>query len=257
MALQQVPFDGQGDQVERPPARAWTQPQWPSQERSYVPAVIDLRSAEARSPVYPTLIPDAQAVAVVRSQTQGHLSNRETLAWVHQSWIRLYRIRTDFTSKAGLRGELRYACWHQLFDSISGQPIKLAAPRDLPALGAASPSNVPIRMHVSVAEVIAETVHIWNNFCAIEDKGAYKRQTAVLTARGVPAAVANSINVEFDCELLLPVFIGLLTHSTGHRLMVLDGVGGKLQPRVTAGTTTNFRDVVQDLKHSRLLSLGV
>jgi hypothetical protein len=213
------------------------------------------RAPEAGPLAYPTLVADERAVRVIRGERQGHLTNRELLQWVRQSWVPLYRIRTDFTSKSGLRSELRFASRYQLFDSISGQPIRFNAPKIREALKVAGAAVVPTSSRVPAADVIDQTVAIWNDYCGHTDKTAIKRYAAVLEARGVPAAAAHTIDLEVDSRILLPVFVGLLTHSTGHRLVVLDGVDGRHQAGLSSAMTLNLRSVHDELERNRLVKL--
>jgi hypothetical protein len=251
-------FDRQTDP--RPPgshsSELVPQPRVSPSDGAGAPLVLDgRRSQESGPPVYPTLVSDDQAVAVILRKRQGHLANRELLGWVRQSWVPLYRIRTDFTSKSGLRNELRFASKHQLFDSISGQPIAFTMPRSREVLDVAGPAVVPIKPRVPAADVIDQTIEIWNNYCGLTDKPAVKRYTAVLTARGVPATVAHTINLELDARILFPVFVGLFTHSTGHRLVVLDGVDGRHQAQLSSAMTLNLRSVHDELERNRLINL--
>ncbi|HLY81615.1 MAG TPA: hypothetical protein VKQ71_01450, partial [Acidimicrobiales bacterium] len=220
-----------------------------------VPALLDHR-AGAGAPAFPTLISDARAVAIVRKQAQGILVHKEVLAWIRQSWINLYRVRTDFTSKSGLRNELRFASSYQWFETISGQPFTLKALRTLQPTHLVDDAAAPIHARVPAADVINATVKTWNTYCGLGDKKALKRHAAMLNARGVPAHIAETINVEVESQILLPVFVGLLTHSTGHRLVVLDGVAGRLQSGVAAGMTSNYRYVMAALDENRLVRLG-
>lgn len=207
-------------------------------------------------PVYPTLVSDGRALSIIRKQKQGHLHNKEDLAWVRQTWLYLYRIRNDFTSKAGLGKQLRFASSQQLFDSISGRPFGLRAPDDLELLEIAGPTVLPVGTRVAPTQIINETVETWNDYCGLaQQTAAQKRYAAALEARGVPAPICHTISVDLDTQLLVPVFVGLLTHSTGHRLVVLDGVGGKLQAAVTAGMTSNYRFVMDGLERNRLVGL--
>ena len=68
--------------------------------------------------------------------------------------------------------------------------------------------------------------------------------------------MARTINVELECELLFPVFVGLLTHSAGHRLVVLDGLNGRLDAGLASAMTSNYRYIMDELDRNRLLSLG-
>jgi hypothetical protein len=200
--------------------------------------------------VYPTMVPDAQAVTVMRRSRQG-LLHRESLAWVRQTWVSLYCIRTEFTTMSGLRGELRFASCQQMFDSVGGRPFNFKAPKKLPPLQMSGPAVVPIEPRVAAAEIMNQTVAIWNDYCGRDKKALLKRDSAVLTGRGVPAGIAHTINLELESELLYPVFVGLLTHSTGHRLAVVDGVRGALHPSLTKGMTANFRILTEQLERNR------
>jgi hypothetical protein len=225
-------------------------------EATTSPRVLDGRVLPDRGVlVYPTLVADDRAVAVIGKERQGHLGNRETVRWVRQSWVPLYRIRTDFTSKSGLRGQLRFASTHQLFDSISGQPIAVNPPGGHATLEFAGPAVAPIRCRLPAADVIDETVEIWNEYLGLTDKAAQKRYTAVLAGRGVPAAVAHTINVELDAPVLFPVFIGLLTHASGHRLVAVDSVEGRHQVRLSSAMTLNLRSIQDELERNRLVRL--
>jgi hypothetical protein len=192
----------------------------------------------------------------VRKQRQGLVPHPEVLAWVRQSWINLYRVRVDFTSKTGLRKELRFASRYHWFDTISGRPFTLRAPNGLQAIEMSEDAVLPIPARVPVADVINDTVRTWNEYCGLEDKKAQRRHVATLTARGVPADIAETISVELSMQMLLPVFVGLLTHSKGHRLVVLDGVGGRLQGGLASGMTSNYRYVMAALDQNRSLPVG-
>jgi hypothetical protein len=209
-------------------------------------------------PVYPTLVSDDRAVAVIRKERQGLLANREVLEWVRQSWVPLYRIRTDFTSKCGPRGELRFASLHQLFDTVSGQPITFKGSKHnhFEVRQSAGPAFVAIQSRVPAADVIDRTVEIWNDYCRLTDKVAQKRSASVLAARGVPSDVAHTINLELDSRILLPVFVGLLRHSTGQRLVALDGVDCRHQAGLSSALTLNLRSVQDELDGNRLLRLA-
>jgi hypothetical protein len=206
--------------------------------------------------VYPTMVSDAQAVSVMRKKRQGLLYNRETLAWVRQTWIPLYCIRTEFTTMSGLRGELRFASCQQMFDSIGGHPFNFKPPKNMAPLQMAGPTVVPIDPRLAATEIMNETVARWNDYCGRAKKADLKRDSAALTARGVPAGVAHTINLELESEVLYPVFVGLLTHSTGHRLAVVDGVRSGLHPPLTAGMTANFRYLMDQLERNRYVELG-
>jgi hypothetical protein len=219
------------------------------------PAPVNGTAVVGNVLVYPTIVADDSAVGVIRKERLGHLTHRESLVWVRLSWVPLYRIRTDFTSKSGPRGQLRFASTHQLFDSVSGQPIAFSVPDGRRTLEFAGPTVVPLRCRLPAADVIDETVEIWNDYCGITDKTAQKRYTAVLATRGVPAAIAHTINVELEAPVLFPVFVGLLAHSSGHRLVVVDGVEGRHQVRLSAAMTLNLRSVQDELERNRLVKL--
>jgi hypothetical protein len=226
------------------------------QEAALPATLAEPRPSDFAPLLHPTLVPDARAVAVVRKYSQGHLSNREVLAWVRQSWVPVYRIRTDFTSKSGLGNELRFASTYQLFDSISGRPITFKRPAKVPALELAGPALLPVQPRIPVDHIMDETVGIWNEYCGLKDKAALKRHAGVLTARGVPASVAYTINLELDSLILFPVFVGLLTHSTGDRLVALDGVTGQCQAALSSAMTLSLRSVRDELERNRSVPLG-
>jgi hypothetical protein len=258
VGLSLVLFDGKGEQraaadhttelFDHAPVRAGDQ--------AIVPVPVDEPRPSGPGPfLHPTLVADDRAVALVRKYTQGHLSNREVLAWVRQSWVPVYRIRTDFTSKSGLGSELRFASTHQLFDSISGRPVTFKRPPTVPALSLAGPAALAVRSRIPVDDIMDETVGVWNEYCGLNDKAALKRHAAVLAGRGVPASVAHTINLELDSLILFPVFVGLLTHSTGDRLVAVDGVTGQCQAAMSSAMTLSLRSVREELERNRSVPL--
>ena len=149
--------------------------------------LIDVRHFQATPLlVYPTLVPDAQALSIIRKQTAGPLVNQEQLAWVRQSWIQLYDIRTDFTTKAGPRKELRFAANHGLFETITGGAFHFKLPKSVQSLEYAGPRVVAIRPRVAPAAIIDESVQMWNEYCGIKDKATAKRRAARVGGTGCP-----------------------------------------------------------------------
>jgi hypothetical protein len=212
---------------------------------------ITARSSPTTSlATFPTCCHDADAVAVAQRQCKGLLGTREQVRWMAETWIELVRIRIDYTTKEGLRRQLRHHWEEQLFEAVAGAPFPIQLPKNVPGVVSGRPGMTILSARVSADDVIRESYKAWKHFSGLRDPKARERCVQDLKLRGIPPT-ASSIELSSSSSVLYPVFIAELDNRSGHRLLAVDGMTGRVMPRLSSALTTHLVPIkaeIRDLK---------
>ena len=205
---------------------------------------------------FPTCCQDADAVAVAQRQCKGLLGTREQVRWMAEAWIELLRIRVDYTTEEGFRRQLRHHWGEQLFEAVAGAPFPIQLPKNVPGVVSGRPGMSILSARVSGGDVIRESHYkVWKHSRGLRDPKARARCAQDVKLRGIPPT-AGSIELSSSSSILYPVFIAELDNRSGHRLLAVDGMTGRIMPRPSSALTTHLVPIkteIRDLK-CRVLS---
>lgn len=194
----------------------------------------------------PTACSDETATAMIANQRTGFVS-KESLDWIVQSWILLYLVRLDYTHEVGRKRQVRQTAISIYFSSLTGRLFPFQAPPQVIDSAGPAPGAMPLAHRVSAVDCVKGTIELWNRYTQLTQPAARVRYEGQLRARGIPVGVARSIRMETEAEVLLPIFVGQLSHSTGARLVLVDGCAGRMLPDESVDLTRRLVQVAADL----------
>jgi hypothetical protein len=189
---------------------------------------------------------DAAATSMISGQRTGIIS-REAVDWVVQSWILLYLVRLDYTHAVGQRQQVRQSAVSIHLSSLTGLLFPFQAAPEVIASARPTTGAMPLFPRVSAEQCIKDTVDLWNRYCQLTQPAARVRYQGELRARGIPVGIARSVRLIKEAEVLLPIFIGQLSHSTGARLVLVDGCAARVLPDESVAMTSRLGHVVASL----------
>lgn len=190
---------------------------------------------------------DDAVTAMIVNQRTGRLSNKESVDWIVQSWILLYLVRLDYTQEVGRRRQIRQAAVSIYFSSLTGRLFPFQAPPAVIDSAYSAQGATPITPRMSASACVKETVELWNRYIELRQPAARTRYEGQLRARGIPVGIAKRIGLTTETEVLLPIFVGQLSHRTGGRLVIVDGCAGRILPDESVEMTGRLSQVAAEL----------
>jgi hypothetical protein len=200
---------------------------------------------------YRILCTDQRAAQVIDGQRKG-VVRKERLVGIRQSWVALEQIAIAYTTS--WRKTLRQSRRMVAFETISGKPFLP------PQLGADLVHQAPdgirhIEPLYEPHEFIDSMYGLWNQYFELRQEAARQRCAGQLGARGIPVKDARSLHLT-PCEpLMLPVFVGLLAHNGGERIVVVEGAGGSLSDQLSEVFTHHLGYLRTQLSGARAISV--
>jgi hypothetical protein len=200
---------------------------------------------------YRVLCTDQRAVQLIDAQRKG-VVRKERLVGIRQSWVALEQIAIAYTTS--WRKTLRQSRRMVAFETISGKPFLP------PQLGAEVIHQAPDGIHhieplYEPHEFIDSLYGLWNQYFELRQEAARQRCAGQLGARAIPVKDAQSLHLT-PCEpLLLPVFVGLLAHNGGERIVVVEGARGSLSEQLSDVFTHHLGYLRTQLSEARALAV--
>jgi hypothetical protein len=106
---------------------------------------------------------------------------------------------------------------------------------------------------VHAKDLIRYTYGVWTSYFdgGPRERDQRQRYAVDLEARGIPAKEARSLHLTAGQPLLLPVFVGLLGHTAGERMVVVDGTAGTVNEHLGLVFTHHLSYVRHQLASGR------
>jgi Protein of unknown function (DUF2510) len=215
------------------------------------PAATNGASASTTAECYRILCTDQRAVQLINGQRKG-VARRERLVGVRQSWVVLEQIAIAYTTN--WRKTLRQSQRVVAFETVSGKPFLP------PQLGAEVIHRAPNGIHrieplYDPHEFIDGLYRLWNQYFEARQQAARQRCAGQLGARGIPVKDAQSLHLTPSDPLLLPVFVGLLAHNGGERLVVVEGARGSISEQLSQAFTHHLGYLRTQLSAARTVAV--
>jgi hypothetical protein len=186
---------------------------------------------------------------LIGSQCRGHLSSKEKVVDVKQTWVPIPRLRIDYTIPEGRRRILVQHSTNNFYDGLTGTPH--ADPRPREPFTTIPPDEAYLTPVWSADRIRSEIVETWNHRMELRQTAARERCTVELARLGVPT-LATTIDVYAESTLLLPIFVGLLDARVGRRLVAINGFVGQFSPHFTGAMTLQIGSILKDLANPKV-----
>jgi hypothetical protein len=189
-----------------------------------------------------------RAAQLIYAERKGIVS-KETVLGIKQSWLVLQQVAVAYTT-IGRRKTLRHVNRVVTFEGVSGTPVP--TPELQPESTLHPPYGIPpIAAVVHAKDLIQYTYGVWTSYFDGVHREERQRYIVDLAARGIPAKEARSLHLTAGQPLLLPVFVGLLGHTAGERMVVVDGTAGAVNEHLGQVFTHHLSYVRHQLASGR------
>lgn len=202
----------------------------------------------------------AQAEQAVRRAARGVLGLRgDTVSWVGPAWLPVWSLRVGVTRSEGLLRKVPRTVWvHNDYEAVGGGLVsQWPGPPTLTRIDLAGQALPHLVEAAAVAGQLTRTLEAYREVIArprprteaARAHQASERRASENAVRSVGLQPpVDAVSVDGSFMAYRPLWLGLLDHKRGGRVVAFDGVDGQRMAALERVLTANFQWVVESLR---------
>ncbi|XOB40577.1 MAG: restriction endonuclease [Candidatus Nealsonbacteria bacterium] len=210
-------------------------------------AELEIKEFEKIALGFPVLITKKEAHSFISKQSRGFWGmGKEEIRVFNLIWLPCYLLKISCTKTEGVfrRKSTTKPIWN-LYESLEGNWFYTF--EEIPKIENVKVENT-LQPKIKDVEIIKEIQKIFKKSSEVVTFKAQKRYARKLEKKGIHSPLVTDITFDNVTYLLYPFFIAILKRDEKERIIVVDGVIGKINKNIGYVLTTNLNYIIQNLK---------
>jgi hypothetical protein len=186
-----------------------------------------------------------RAERTLRSEVRGPLGMaRGQLRWLGDAWMTMLEVRFGCAERAGVRRRLRVRPAYTVYESLTGGPCWSSTRPAAVAPDLRDPAPT-LPGAVGADALRNELTHMLERAALLVQPSAVERHQEACRALMIPDAAYVSIDEVVAVEW--PICLAIVDDRRGSRVVVLDAVGGRIDPQLGERWTAQLAALAEHL----------